>query len=343
MSADWIAPLLDCLQAGRDCVLVSVAKTVGSTPREAGASMLVDLSDSVATIGGGHLEWEAIAHARRRLSGEPAAPELKRYSLSASLGQCCGGVVWLLYETIAASELSLWQARAEHLAQGGQLWRELTADGTASIWRQAAQPGSPARLSGGAEDWRFAQSLGNDAFPVYLFGAGHVAQALVRQLQPLGARIVWIDSRDEAFASLPGIAEDKLEIRLTDSPEAEVASAPAGSYFLLMTHSHTLDFSLCEAIFARRDFAYFGMIGSPTKRASFARRLLDRGLPQQRLDELTCPIGIPGLIGKEPAIIALAVAAELMQVRQARQLLQHSRQASLDASRSLPLRPLQPE
>ena len=95
-----------------------------------------------------------------------------------------------------------------------------------------------------------------------------------------------------------------------------MAAAPAGAYFLVMTHSHALDQSLAEAILARGDFAYFGLIGSATKRRQFERRMAARGVSAERLAGMTCPIGIPGIKGKEPATIAVAVAAQLLEVRE---------------------------
>ena len=178
-------------------------------------------------------------------------------------------------------------------------------------------PGHGTTLSGNLEQWCFSQEITATRFPVFLFGAGHVAQALVRQLKPLGARINWIDSRDGAFAAIDTAGMFPI---VTDTPESEVASAPAGTYFLVMTHSHTLDFALCEQIYARHDFAYFGLIGSRSKRASFEHRLLDRGLSPDRLAELTCPIGIPGIVSKEPQAIALSVAAQIFQIHSTRQL-----------------------
>jgi xanthine dehydrogenase accessory factor len=141
---------------------------------------------------------------------------------------------------------------------------------------------------------------------------------LARQLVPLGSTLTWIDSRENAFADIDTTG---IHTIVTDTPESEVTSAPPGTFFVIMTHSHTLDFALCEAIFRRHDFAYFGLIGSQTKRASFEHRLLDRGLPRERLDELTCPIGIAGIVSKLPAAIALAVAAELFMRHNTRQLL----------------------
>jgi xanthine dehydrogenase accessory factor len=239
-------------------------------------------------------------------------------------------------------ELPQWEERCAWIEGGRGLLRQLEAGASASAWHPAEARAPSARLEGEVTDWRFEQRLGAGGFPLYLFGAGHVAQALVRQMLPLGAAITWVDTRDEAFdgqAGLDGLhhlAPGRLRTLLTDTPEAEIAQAPAGSFFLIMTHSHTLDFSLCEAVFQRRDFAYFGLIGSGTKRASFEGRLKARGLEAGRLGEMTCPIGIPGIPGKAPAEIALAVGAELMQVRYAHQLLKQAGQASRPHNTLLP-------
>lgn len=330
MSADWLAALTVQLAAsqtsGQDIVLVTVARTQGSVPREAGATMLVGLDSTALTIGGGHLEWQAIAHARRRLASTDSRPEIERYNLGARLGQCCGGVVWLLFENIPANTLAEWQARQLVVEGGGRLLRRLDEQASASSWiSNSGETGS--KLHGDLEHWQFSQEIAAERFPVYLFGAGHVAQALVRQLQLLNAEITWIDSRDDAFAEIDCRGLNTL---ISDTPESEVAEAPAGTFFIIMTHSHTLDFALCEAIYRRQDFAYFGLIGSQSKRASFEHRLLDRGLARQRLEEMTCPIGIPGIVSKLPAAIALAVAAEILQIHHARQLL-------TEATRSHPI------
>jgi xanthine dehydrogenase accessory factor len=131
-------------------------------------------------------------------------------------------------------------------------------------------------------------------------------------LAHIDCRIQWIDTRDEAF---PAAIPENVVCVTTDTPEAEVAAAPAGAYFLVMTHSHPQDEALAERILARDDFAYFGLIGSVSKRRQFERRLEARGVPPARLAAMTCPIGIDGIAGKEPEVIAIAVAAELLQVR----------------------------
>lgn len=322
MHIDWLSGLHASLSAGRDAVLITVARTRGSVPREAGASMVVDAGTTAATIGGGHLEWQAVAHARHLLASGQQHADLQRHDLGARLGQCCGGVVWLLFETVPASAGEAWAARLQALAAGQGLQRQLSAGDSAARWRIAESPlTSLAELGGGPEHWQFSQHITDPRFPVHLFGAGHVGRALVRQLLPLGATLTWIDSRDQGFEGADTAGTRSI---VTEVPEAEVAAAPPDTCFIVMTHSHALDFTLCEAIYARRDFAYFGLIGSRSKRARFEHRLLERGLAPERLAELRCPIGIAGIVGKEPAEIALAVAAELLQIRHARPLLHHA-------------------
>jgi xanthine dehydrogenase accessory factor len=147
---------------------------------------------------------------------------------------------------------------------------------------------------------------------VVLFGAGHVGEALVRLLGALPCVVQWVDTRDELF---PDECPPNVQPEPTDAPEAYVDAAPPGAYFLVMTHNHALDFSLAERIMRRRDFAYFGMIGSRTKRVRFERRLVARGVEAERMREMVCPIGVAGIVDKAPWSIAVAVGAELMQVR----------------------------
>jgi xanthine dehydrogenase accessory protein XdhC len=144
-----------------------------------------------------------------------------------------------------------------------------------------------------------------------------VGHALVDLLGNLPCVVQWVDERDELF---PDETPVNVQVEATDTPEAIVDMAPAGAYFLVMTHNHALDFTLAERIMRRRDFTYFGMIGSKTKRVKFERRLLDRGVDVDRLVDMTCPIGVGGIVDKAPPAIAVAVCAELLQIR--------SRQAS---------------
>ena len=147
-------------------------------------------------------------------------------------------------------------------------------------------------------------------FHLMLFGAGHVGRAVVKVLSELSCAVTWVDSREGEF---PKDIPANVQCVCTDAPECEVDLPGAGSYFLVMTHSHALDQTLSERIFKRADFAYFGLIGSVSKRRQFERRLLQRGIPHAQLATMNCPVGVAGIDGKEPATIAIAVAAEILQ------------------------------
>ncbi|WP_307746407.1 xanthine dehydrogenase accessory protein XdhC [uncultured Pantoea sp.] len=147
---------------------------------------------------------------------------------------------------------------------------------------------------------------------IYLFGAGHVGQALVNLLATLPCHINWIDSRLAQFSYVPA---GVVTLR-PDDPLDCVAQAPAGSYFIIMTHHHPLDFELCEAVLKRGDFRYAGVIGSETKNQRFRYRLAGKGVASEPLARLRCPIGLPDVKGKLPAEIAVAIAGEIISVYQ---------------------------
>lgn len=153
--------------------------------------------------------------------------------------------------------------------------------------------------------------------PVLLFGAGHVGRALAVALAPLPVNLSWIDEREDAFPDDPAwfAAHPHIERVCVDAVEAEVDTAPPASACVVMTHNHDLDLRIVQAVLRRGDSAFCGLIGSQTKRQRFLHRLQQRGLPPERLSQLVCPIGLPGLPGKEPEVIAASVAAQLLQLR----------------------------
>ena len=334
---DWIAALTALQRTGSAAVIVTVAAVKGSAPRAAGTKMLVTADTVQGTIGGGHLEFTAIDIARRQLAGGDAAP-LRRFPLGASLGQCCGGVVNLLFEPVAAdaswlAALTALRARGEALvvvtpahgaAQGGKLIvTQAEMHGTLGNAEADAAATAIARdLLAGDRRAQLVRLPGTCFFDpvvpadfhVVLFGAGHVGRALVPILGGVPCGVTWVDTRDDAF---PAAVPDNVETVLTDAPAAEVDAAAPGSFFLVMTHSHALDEELTERILRRGDFAHFGLIGSVSKRRQFERRLAARGISAERLAAMTCPIGVAGIAGKEPGVIAVAVAAELLQRRAA--------------------------
>lgn len=159
--------------------------------------------------------------------------------------------------------------------------------------------------------WR--ERYGEDRTPVLLFGAGHVGRALVLALAPLPFAIRWIDGRADAFP--PHVPANATPIR-TDDPATEIAAAAPGAFVLVMTHEHALDFAVTAAALGRADLPFVGLIGSATKRARFESRFRNLGLTAERIAGLTCPIGLPGIRGREPAVIAAAVAAQLCLLRE---------------------------
>ena len=318
----WLNALNDLTTPG---ILVTVAGVDGSGPREPGAKMLITATAMSDTIGGGHLELCAVALAREMLAMAPESLAAQRrvqcFSLGPSLGQCCGGVVHLVFERVTPGTQYV-GALHSRFNKGQDSWRLVALDSVAqtSLCSQSdlalmhAQPEFQERChiftDTQGQRWLQDPCLAQRAH-LMLFGAGHVGAALVRALAELPCKVSWVDERDDQFPADPP-ANVRLEV--TDTPEALIAAAPAGVSFLVMTHSHALDQRLAEQILRRADFAWFGLIGSQTKRTLFERRLIERGISAHQLRAMVCPIGIPGIVGKSPPVIAIAVAAQLMQV-----------------------------
>ncbi len=319
---DWIATLRAALAAEGRAVMVIVAATRGSVPREAGARMIATARTTYGTIGGGHLEFEAIRIAREGLRTGGTGASLARFPLAARLGQCCGGVATVLFQRFdVATEPSLaalaWRvergepvaivAAVRHESAGPMLVtadtapEALPAPVLAAARALLALPdAAPQVIEEATETWFVERVVGND-FRVVIFGNGHVGRALVQVLGALPCTVTWVDEREPDFPARP---PPNVAVVATDLPEAEVRAAQPGSMYLVMTHSHALDFELVAAILGRDDFRYVGMIGSKAKRVQMERRLAER------------PIGIAGIGGREPGAIAVAVAGELLQVRE---------------------------
>jgi xanthine dehydrogenase accessory factor len=157
------------------------------------------------------------------------------------------------------------------------------------------------------------ERFGEPRTPVLLFGGGHVGRALVAALAPLPFSIRWIDDRPDAF---DGARTLGAHIVVSALPETELPDAPDGAFVVVMTHSHALDLALVAAALADGRFPYVGLIGSATKKALFERRLAEFGIPADAIARLICPIGVPGISGKSPPVIAAAVAAELLMRRE---------------------------
>ena len=251
-----------------DAIWITVDATQGSVPRDTGTWMAVFADAAVGTIGGGRVEFEAIAEAHRRLAGASGLP-LLRYPLGPGLGQCCGGVMHLRFEPVQCADVPALRAR-----------------------------------------------LARQHMAVALFGGGHVGRALVDVLGRLPCTLTWIDSRDEIFpAQLP----DNVVCEHSDPVHHAVAGLTPLSHVLVMSFSHAEDLDVVAQCLRRQrvdgDLRHIGLIGSATKWATFRHRLQERGFSDAELGQVTCPIGLPEIPGKEPEVIAVSVAAQLLQHR----------------------------
>ena len=264
MSASLIDAAREALASGHPACVVRVAEAHGSTPREAGAFMLVFAETALGTIGGGGMEHDAVRRARTLLDRGEDHAHLE-ITLGPEADQCCGGKVSLILQRLDNAQLR-------------------TLETLVARQRQT--------------------------FPsVLLFGAGHVGRALAVALSPLPLNIRWIEARPEAFPDeVPPFVVTVLAPLLLD----EVARAPRGAAMLVVTHSHALDYLICEAALRRGDLAYLGLIGSKSKKARFMHNLRDAGLTPAQGASLTCPIGGTNVHDKRPEVIAALTAAEVL-------------------------------
>jgi xanthine dehydrogenase accessory factor len=154
------------------------------------------------------------------------------------------------------------------------------------------------------------EQFGETRRPLYVFGSGHVGRALVLAMAPLPFTICWIDSRPGAF---PSAMPANVEPIAAGNPVETLDSAPDGSFVLIMTHSHALDLAIVERALRDDRFPHVGLIGSDSKKARFLSRLRQAGIAETRFAAFKCPIGVPGITSKEPAVIAAATVAELLE------------------------------
>jgi xanthine dehydrogenase accessory factor len=348
--------ILRFLERDGVAVLVTVAEAKGSTPREQGARMVVRADGAFkGTIGGGTLEWLALAEAQKVLDGGPPVATLDK-ALGPDLGQCCGGRAVLSIERFAAEDGGWIQPLAAAESAGpietaakrdrrGVWVRRLVFEAADA---ERAKPRTPAQvarilesrlkeprnwpnqrsvaaetprvpleravsLQVGSEGYELLERFGEASTPVLLFGAGHVGRALVLALAPLPFRITWVDPRPDAFpAHVPANATCVAEA----DPANVLDAAPPGALVCVMSHSHALDLAVVSAALPDPRFPFVGLIGSRTKRARFTRQIVDAGHAPEVAGRLVCPIGLPGLSSKEPAVIAAGVVAQLLLERE---------------------------
>lgn len=316
-----IWPTIARFIAGQNAAaLVTLAQVEGSSPREAGARMVVAPDGTfTGTIGGGALEWGALAEAQVLLARRDGTmvTTLDR-ALGPDLGQCCGGRVLLTIEKFGAADADVVTTLAKTEADGavvtvgavgndGRLVRHIPKGNEGRSPRPAYQVQT---------DGRVYERFGEEPTAFYLFGAGHVGRALAAALAPLPFAVTWIDPR-------PGAIPDMFPANVTaitqGDPAELLARAPNGAFVAVMTHSHALDLDLVIAALQAGRFPYVGLIGSATKRARFTSAMQKMGIPSDTVGKLICPIGLTTIKDKAPAAIAASVVAQLLIARETAQ------------------------
>jgi xanthine dehydrogenase accessory factor len=285
-----------------------VTEDAGSTPRDAGAWILVSREATLGTLGGGQLEQIA-EDAAKELLDDPGRG--RRSTLRCILGpdarQCCGGAVKLALELLDANTAP-WLKKAAESIQSDTDDAVLFPTGDASATPRVISASRSVAATAGVH----LQSLRDTRPRLFLFGAGHVGRSLCTIASQLPLRLVAFDSRDTMRALVP--RADNVTVADMTEPEICVRSIPHNAAVLVMTHSHELDYELCRALLRRNDLAFVGLIGSHSKAARFRHRLRKDGLSPRAADRLTSPIGTSGPTSKEPGVIALAALTEILTV-----------------------------
>jgi xanthine dehydrogenase accessory factor len=260
---DWLGAAQQLRHDGQAGVLVTVIEVRGHAPREPGAKMVVSRDRSWGTVGGGNLEATAVARARQLIESGVTEPEfheawLSPHARSEHGRQCCGGVVRLLLEPLAARPV------------------------------------------------------------VAVFGIGHVGYELARILSRLPIQLRLIDSRADQLdrVRLADVIDGSADVSVHHSllGEQVLEQLPRGAHVVIMTHDHAEDYALCDAALRLpQPLGGIGLIGSSAKWTRFQAQLAEAGHSPETIGRITCPIGQPGIKGKEPAVIAVAVAAALLR------------------------------
>ena len=266
-SHNWLQAAKELEEKEEAYAIVTLIGTSGSTPRASGTKMVISQDNIYATIGGGHLEFKAIQHSRMLITKGQSCQEIQDFKLDASLAQCCGGHVAVLFEVFISEKMHL-----------------------------------------------------------DIYGAGHVAQALLPILAQLPISIRWIDSRADIFpASIP----DNVTKIIDEDPTEQVKLARKNNAFLILTHTHQLDFELCKAIIKRDDALWLGVIGSATKAKRFKYKLAQRDFTERQIKQMVCPVGLKEVSGKLPMEVAIAIAGQLVALYQNTQVIDSIHQGTM--------------
>ncbi len=282
---------------------ILIADHKGSSPREAGTSMLVWDTGFSGTIGGGALEYQAVQNAQKQLQNN-ALTSMERIPLGPNLGQCCGGAVTLVTECFSQKNLP---------DDTAIFARPIKPNTPEPLWIKRAK----ANTRNGAEipttqlqDGWLIEAIAQPLQPIWIYGAGHVGRAIIDTLQGLPYDITWVDTKANRFPE--NIPENVTQL-IAQNPALAAKHAPVNAQHYILTYSHALDLELCHAILGH-SFKSLGLIGSKTKHARFTAKLQNLGHSSAQISRIICPIGDPSL-GKEPKAIALGITSALIRER----------------------------
>jgi len=282
---------------------ILIAEHKGSSPREAGTSMLVWGTGFSGTIGGGALEFQAVKSARKQLH-DNALTNVQRIPLGPNLGQCCGGSVTLVTEYFSQSNLpkeTIHYVRPVKPNTPEPLW----------VKRNLANVRNGTEtLDTHLQDGWLVEPITQPHQPVWIYGAGHVGRAIIDTMQGLPFDITWIDTNADRF---PDHIPETVTQLIAHNPALVAKHAPHNTQHYILTYSHALDLELCHAILGH-SFKSLGLIGSKTKHARFTAKLQNLGHSPTQISRIVCPIGDPTL-GKEPKAIALGITSALIRER----------------------------
>lgn len=300
---DLLEAMLARLTRGESMALVSVVRSSGSAPRGAGARMLVDENGwAFGTVGGGKVEHESVALAGKLVKeqGFFLLDFALRNREAGDLGMVCGGDVRILFQHMGPEQADFCRRALERIAAGETAyWVTDTETGDMSLTdREPADPACYAQqISGGGR--------------TYVFGGGHVGQALVPLLAKAGFRPVVLEDRAE-FAD-PALFPDAREVRMVNFSHLEGLEVSEADDVVIMTRGHLHDQAVLSQML-KTPAGYVGMIGSRAKRGQVYAHLLEHGFSQKDIDRVHSPVGLP-IQAETPFEIAVSITAEMIQSR----------------------------
>ena len=348
----WLSSFKNAIALNNGCVLLTVIETKGSTPCSVGDKIIFSNKQlTFGSIGGGNLEFQALALAKDLLSKDTNATHLEKYPLGATLGQCCGGYVKVMFESFVNSSNQLkkknsWLETVSDLIEKQQDFVVATIIDNQTDKRNSGKkfvytansdksPSSndlTSKISAGA--YNLLSTNDSPTIAQYQNSSESLIEVcyekvnntelqsvaifgaghISRALMPILTKLpIRIYWIDDRVEQFEQYQGDTSQINIIcDDFISGLADLPEETYCLVITYSHKMDFDICEKIISRNSFTYLGMIGSRIKGNKFRDRLLKKGYPKETVDKFICPIGAKQKFLKSPTAIAVTIAMDLL-------------------------------